>query len=97
MISPAEDPRAKKTCRTCTYNRGDRWCLRYVDEVTGDAADLHASRNACKGDKWESAAWRNIDTAPSVTYPITTDDAGIEKIETPKATIYKDPPSKLYE
>ena len=87
-ITPTTDPKAKRLCKTCSHNNGDRWCDAYVDEVTGEFPDLYSARPSCNGDKWEAAAWKHIDTSPSVP---------ADRIETPMATIYRDPPAKLYE
>ena len=91
MISPKAD--AKNPCSTCEHNAGHRWCKMYVDDITGSEALLSQARPMCNGDNWEKKIIAQIldgDIPGSVVYH---DD----RIETPKATIHRDVPPKVYE
>lgn len=84
MIVPAH--KATRLCKTCGNATAERWCKYYVDAVTGEYVGLETARTECKGDQWESAVWHHVDTVPKVR---------TDTIETPMATIHKDPWDKI--
>lgn len=83
MIVPANSAEAKRTCTTCAKNKAQRFCAAYIDDVSGELAAIREARAICEGSAWERAFWRADD--PLEPGPI----------ETPKATIHKDPWDKI--
>lgn len=73
-----------RVCRKCGSFRGMDTCIRYVNVVTGDAAFAVEARRECQGKEWTpNAMSRIVDTMAGDT------------IETPKATIHRDPWDKI--
>lgn len=91
MISKAG---TNNTCATCEHMTAERWCRSYTNDITGEHADLTEARASCRGSHWTK---RPTSTDHIVFTTHTKQDQDPDKIETPMATIYRDPPAKLYE
>lgn len=91
MISRKTD--TSHPCSSCAHNQDGRWCSEYRDDISGGDADIFTARRSCKGDHWELR--ENIQAIADALKPAVTYHE--DRIETPTATVYKDPPSKLYE
>ena len=81
-----------RPCSTCAHKHMGQ-CDLYQDDITGADAYVQQARHECKGDKWELR--ENIAAIANALLPTVTYHE--DRIETPKATVYKDPPPKLYE
>ncbi len=71
------------TCNRCAHNHGGR-CTQYLDEVEGSNAHVVEARRKCEGLEFVPRA--NVSNM-TTTYTTT--------IETPMATIHKDPWDKI--
>lgn len=72
---------APKLCSECANNR-DSCCTLYVDVITGHDVHLLIARDECGGNRWTPRALDEILNGSST-------------IETPMATIHKDPWDKI--
>ena len=86
-----------KLCTKCQHERSG-WCKMHIDVTNGCFAPIAIAREQfCGGNDWEPRILQQIIDNAQITVKRRQDDYGsnVETIETDKATIHRDPWSKI--
>jgi len=83
---------APKTCIGCRHYVHDQECRKFLNVVTGDFGSCNQARSHNGPCKPEAIAWEQ---RASVNAIVNGDYMGGTTIETPMATVHKDPWDKI--